>query len=184
MSLLHEKMSETIQNRIETIRDAIVRVGSSLHPDYADALRDRCRRRDQQLTALCDWLLDTEQQQILALDPRNVFYLYAGAYLTVLASPSGHSAGSVTPAGGEGEVPDNGIGMLVREHWQELGLHDDAEAEQMAAICRAADGSVDSAMDDSHAGDMAAASTTVNRTLLAAGLKLARTLDLSGDYAQ
>ena len=181
MSLLHEQLSETFQNRIAIIREAIRRLGPSFDPDSAGALRDRLHRRDQQLATLVDWLLDTEQQQILALNPQNVFYLYAGGYLTAITRPPGHAGEAADASAIE---PERGIGTLVRERWRDLGLHDSGEADLIAAICRTADGSGDFVNDDSRADDMAAFSTTVNLTLLAAGLQLARALDLSGEYAQ
>ncbi len=188
MTPLREQLSEELQSRIDTIRQSIARLGPRLYPDGAAALSDRIQRRDQQLTVLTDWLLDTEQQQILALNPQNIFYLFAGAYLTALTPPPGHAvkaaAGPIAPADINKTAPENAIGTIVREHWQNMGVSDAGEADLMAAICREADGSGDLADDESRPEDMGAVSTTVNRTLVAAGLRLARALDLSSEYAQ
>ncbi len=180
MSPLRAQISKALQNRIDTVRDSISRLGPQFQPHAAAALEDRLHRREQQLNALADWLLDTEQQQMLALNPQNVFCLYAGAYLTALDHPASHATEVVARS----ERAENGIGAIIREHWLALGLQDGGEADQLAAICREADGAADSTNNDSGAEYLPPVDTTINRTLLAAGLRLARALDLSGEYAQ
>ena len=188
MTTLRGQFSEEHQRRIDAIKQAVVRLGAALDPGSGQALGARHRRRERQLATLEDWLLDSEQQQMLALNPRNRFYLHAAAYISALVPPrlfpTADRAESAVPGRRDGLVSENGIGMLIREHWEDLGLRDAGEADELAAICRE-DASDGSAGDASWAeGVDAGGDAAVNRSLLAAGLQLARALDLSGDGAR
>ncbi|MDJ0722577.1 MAG: ATP-binding protein [Desulfobacterales bacterium] len=187
MTSFSEQIDKECQRRIATIKQSVVRLAQVLFPEGDHALTASVRRRERQVATLEDWLLDSEQQQILALNAQNRFYLYAAAYLTALvplrlaSSPEDGESSAVHPL--EGPSPAIGVGTLIRERWRDLGLRDPAEASDLAVICEAAapeERSVDApSVDDGETSDAA-----VNRTLLAAGLRLARALDLSGDSVQ
>jgi hypothetical protein len=187
MTASNRPLAEERLRRIETIKQAVVRLGTVLDPGFDHALAARIRRRAQQLAALEDWLLDSEQQQALALNPQNRFLLHAAAYLTALAPPrwgasAEREAMSATHRP-DAQPPESGIGTRIRDRWKELGLHDAGEAEDLAAICEAAVTEGWSA-DTPSADDGEPFDAAVNQPLLAAGLRLARALDLSGDSTQ
>ena len=52
MPPLCAQISEVLQNRLDTIRESILRLGPSLLSDGADPINARLRRRDEQLATL------------------------------------------------------------------------------------------------------------------------------------
>ncbi len=187
MISLREQLSEERQRRIDAIKQSVARIGPALGRETGRALDARIQRRERQLAALEDWVLDGEQQQALTLNPQNLFYLFAAAYISTLAAPRNvfaiEAETSSAPYHSDGRALENGIGTLIRSHWRDLGLCDAGEADELAAICGEAVGDGWPA-DGPLAEEGNAVDAAVNRSLLAAGLRLARALDLSGDSAR
>lgn len=107
------------------------------------------------MSMLKGWLLDDEQKQALALDARNLFYLYAAAYLC-----------------GAGLVEE------IQIQWPALGIASQHQAVILAGVCRAVLG--ESVENPGHQVDDLAddRESKLNLPLIVAGIQLARALDM------
>jgi hypothetical protein len=117
-----------------------------------------------------NWLLDDEQIQILSLQPRHLFILYAAAYLSDIGATDG-SGTTGTPAAGSVYARS---AERIRSEWQQLGIADANLADIIARVCLLA-----GTTDGSHPAAATIDGAAVNVTLLAACLQLARMLDLT-----
>ena len=116
-----------------------------------------------------NWLLDDEQTQILSMQPRHLFVLYAAAYLSDIGLTDGSG-----PVGDDNSEPIHiRSAERIRTDWQNLGIADANLADIIARVCLRASGD-----DDSTPAAVAIDGAAVNVPLLAACLQLARALDL------
>ena len=172
-----------LKQRIANVRRSAVDFCKSRAAKDSAARSAIFDRADRHLKLLETWLLDTEQQQMLALNPLNHYYLHVCAYLLEI---DGHNHDHIDEFSysSNKESPNSDdsrplLATLVRDHWAQLGLEDSAEAREIATICREAGGGLRDRDDDALTGAFSVDMPPVNRPLLAAGLQMARMLDLT-----
>jgi hypothetical protein len=188
MNRLNDARPPNLQARIDKLRPALAGLFLSDDADADDRLARAFRRGEQDLKVLTSWLLDTEQQEMLGLNPLNAFLLHAGAYLAAIGRVDGGGSilleNSSTEESQISSLAEGSMATILAANWAELGFSRPEEAEVAAGIGRAvgdsplrADGGVD-------AQDAAVSDETLNPGLLAAGLRLARALDLADGCAR
>ncbi|MGD9251749.1 MAG: hypothetical protein PVG19_11020, partial [Desulfobacterales bacterium] len=176
--------SETdFQPRIATVRRSVADFCKSYAAMDSTARPAILDRSEQHLKLLETWLLDAEQQQMLALNPLNRFFLHVCAYLLEMDWRDQDKKDELLHSSNE-EYSKSGVSnpsltAIVQKHWAQLGLADITEAREIAAICRESAGGLQNTADDAHTEALPTVKASVNRTLLAAGLHLARVLDLN-----
>jgi len=109
------------------------------------------------LDLLDGWLLDDEQREVLGLNPWNIYFLQAAAYLY---EPRANSADSIL------------------KQWPPQALNDEAGAGILARICYLAAGGNGDVSEINGAEKQVYAKAPVNIALLAAAIQLAVALDL------
>jgi hypothetical protein len=188
MNLLHDPLSPNLQARIDQLRPAMAGLFPSDDADTADRLNRMFRRCEQDLNMLESWLLDTEQQQMLGLNPLNVFLLHAGAYLAVIGRVGGDKNLAIKSSSiEEGQISsplENRVAAITATHWAGLGFSSPEEAELAANICRAMGDTPLRADGGADVQEVAVSGESLNPSLLAAGLRLARALDLADGRAR
>jgi hypothetical protein len=179
MVKLITSLPDSLQADLDRIRFAVQNMGAhdgQIKTVSAQALLDWA---DKTLRVLGKWLLDTEQKQLLRLNPWDTFLLYASAYLydiTLLTHPA-------EAMDDQSQQPFQFAANLEKshrydhEHWGNLGIRDSSIAAAVAAICRLvntrADGGEILANDSERVIDELA----VNGPLLAAAIRLAKAMD-------
>jgi len=161
MNAITDKLDKDLIVGLAAIRSAIGKLPDGrLFGNTQDPV-DLIDQGNRMIDCFESWLLDDEQMQILRMQPRHLFVLYALTYL-----------GGGGPTDGA-----DGSDELIRENWQDLGIADETLAGIMARVCRQA------GSDDGHnpsAAESKAAvidGAAVNVPLLAACLRLARALE-------
>ena len=122
MNAVTDKLDKNFIADLAAIRSAVEKMPSEHLPGDTQDPADLIDQGNRMIDCFENWLIDDEQMQMLSSQPRNLFVLYASAYL-----------GDIGPADGAGR-PDE----LIRAKWQELGIATAAEAEVIARVCRQA----------------------------------------------
>jgi hypothetical protein len=150
---------------------------TAIHSAVGDLPRIQARSRidlleqgNRMIACFENWLLDDEQTQILNMQPRHLFILYAAAYLGNI----GLTDGSATAGADISDSLYPRSAERIRSDWQDLGIADAKLADIIARVCLAA-GNNDGSSRSATIIDGAA----LNVPLLAACLQLARALDLT-----
>jgi hypothetical protein len=167
MMRLRDRLPPDSLDRLRRLRHAVAAVldaADSAQGRHVEAARTR---RDAQLVCLEDWLFDDEQQQVLGLNPENIFLLHAGSVLLDLFVDRTHRAGA-----------DDDPGSALVARWDAFGFRSRREATAAADLCRTAADWPPAAEDAGYADPVAEAGN-LNPGLVAAGLQLARALDLT-----
>lgn len=186
MGALRDQLPQDDQRRLETIRRAVKKGAASPGPGPGLASDGVKPRSERLLGMLNHWLLDDEQKQILSLTATPIFYLYATVYLGDLEAFNGEQG----PGQDEPSAPPPGAGpahlppdtqttpAAITGAWPQLGIATSEQAQILGDLHRAAltgafydDESPAAASADLLSGDQ-------NLTLVAAGIHLARALDL------
>lgn len=135
-------------------------------------------RGDRIMDCLHRWLLDDEQQQILGLNPWNIFFLCASAHLFEIGIDE-FSENLDTQA--RLPEPDNSAissADTIRTYWKTLGIGDGDQAEIIALICTHLK---KQASDTDHLNPSEGKiydDAPVNTALLSSAIRLAAELDL------
>jgi hypothetical protein len=202
-----DKMS--IQNRA-TSMDPMIAVLSERHHAALNRIRSRIEAvdlrflnhdgrvallpaADLSLEALETWLLDSEQKQLLRLNPWDVFFLYAScllcdiglAQMVPLSPDTQTTSADASPGASAGASPGATLGTslyatsrhCILEDWMDLGIGDASVAAVIADICGDMDpGNMGRA--DFYTRDDRFDGVAINRPLLSAAVGLAKSLDL------
>lgn len=139
---------------------------------------------DRILTLLESWLLDEEQKQMLRLNPWDIFFLYASAYVCHIGRDGvgGVPKAVHTPAEEvDSEVdPPNQSGRVcgpILDRWRGLGIRDGGMAGIISKICRSAGISHAGNPSVLDAAEYRTGDAVVNASLLSAAITLAIALD-------
>ncbi len=175
IAVLSERRREELYRIRSRIEDVDLR---RLNHDDRGALLPSA---DLSLDALETWLLDSEQKQLLRLNPWEVFFLYAACLLCDIGSaqwvpplPDTRTTPVDASAGASFYAASR---LSILEGWKALGIRDASVAAVIADICGDMDagnmGTADLYTNDHHFDGVA-----INRPLLSAAVGLAKSLDL------
>ena len=161
-------LDKDLKVELKAIRSALAKLPDARLPWNVQAPVDLIDQGNRMIDCFENWLLDDEQTQILSMQPRNLFILYATAYLCDI----GLTTGAGLSTADFGAALFSRSADLIRANWQDLNIADATLADILARVCRQA------ANDDG--GNHPALTidgTAVNVPLLAACLQLGRALD-------
>jgi len=134
--------------------------------------------------AIENWLLDTEQKQILADDPRDVLTLYAAIAMCDIGSADGFGCvlNGSRVASGDDPSPDDPVSWAhhgIRNSWQDSDGFDLQAAAAIARVCLSCEEEfeIDQVLPKSPDGPETVNST--NLPLISAAIRLSRELDLN-----
>ncbi len=181
--MIHGRVVSTpeLQARIDRLRRSITNFIMTAVPDAGERLPAAIRRREQHIGRLESWLLDAEQQQMLNLNPLNIFWLHAGAYMVDLdrsfRQPNHENKNSSVEERQNSGTHGNYAKPVNWFDPTRLKFQTPDENEVAAAVCRAAADSASEADQDA----AARVDRTLNLPLLAGALRLVRALDLADD---
>lgn len=181
-------MKKLINSLAEPIHEDLNRIRSYAEKFYAghpihlcDNTCDPLSWADQSLELLESWLLDEEQKQLLASNPRDVFLLYASAYLRDIGLVDTKNAGNLDKCLEikSQREPSSIICIygrsrdLILKNWKDLGIGSAPIAAAIADICGnigSDSGGEDAvSMDNEHVFDGMA----TNEVLLSCAIRLA-----------
>ncbi|MGD9073365.1 MAG: hypothetical protein PVI69_16520, partial [Desulfobacterales bacterium] len=170
---------------LAAIRLAVSKLTGARLPWDAESPADLANQGDRMVRFYENWLLDDEQKQMLSVQPRDKFILYASSYLCDI----GLSDGQGLPPLAKDFKDDRAHAFfnqslskrscqLINDNWQALGVPERAFVSIIARVCRQAaatdGGNFTSAEPEAAVTDDAAG----NVPLLAAYLQFCRAIDL------
>lgn len=161
MNAITDKLDKDLIVDLAAIRSAVEKLSENRLPRDTQHPIDLIDQGNRMIDCFESWLLDDEQMQVLSMQPRHLFILYASTYLGGIGLTDGA----------------DGSDELIRKNWQDLGIADATLVDIIARVCRQAgsdDGRNPSAAESKAAVIDGAA---VNVPLLAACLRLARALE-------
>ena len=166
MDAIADKLESDLKANLTAIRSAL----GNLPQIQARSPVDLVEQGNRRIDCFESWLLDDEQIQMLSLQPRHLFILYAAAYLGDIGLTEGNG-----PAGTDAyRTLYTRSAELIRTNWQNLGITDASLAEIIARVCLLAGNG-----DSSSRSAIIIDGQAVNVSLLAACLQLATALDLT-----
>jgi hypothetical protein len=166
MDAIAGKLESDLKANLTAIRSAVEDLLQSQKHNPLDLVE----RGNRMIDCFEIWLLDDEQTQILNMQPRHLFILYAAAYLGDIGLVDGNGA----PRVGGSESLYTRSAELIRTEWHKLGIADAHLADAIARVCLQAGSD-----DGSNPSAVAIDGLALNVPLLAACLQLARALDLT-----
>jgi len=134
--------------------------------------------------AIENWLLDMEQKQALAADPRDVLTLYAAIAMCDIGSADGFGCvlnGSEVGSGAD-QAPDDPVAWAhqgIRHSWQDSDGFDLQAAEAIARVCLSCEEDFDTDQALSKSPDGTETVKNTNLPLISAAIRLSRELDLN-----
>ena len=173
MNAISDKLDTELIAALTAIRSAVRKLPDARFPWNTQDPVDLIDQGNRMIDCFENWLLDDEQIQILSMQPRHLFILYASAYLGDIGLTDGAGLEEASLS----ESLYTRSGELIRANWQDLGIADATLADIITRVCLQA-GNHDGA--DPSAADSKAAvidGTAVNVPLLAACLRLGRALN-------
>jgi hypothetical protein len=175
MNSILNKFDKDLRADLTAIRSMIGKRTDARLPWNAQAPVDLIDQGNRMLDCFENWLLDDEQMQILRMQPRHLFILYAAAYLGDIGLTDGAGLSTASFS----ESLNSRSGKLIRTNWQDLGIADATLADIIARVCLQAgnDDGANLAAAESKAAVIEGAA--VNLPLLAACLQIGRALDLT-----
>jgi hypothetical protein len=180
-----DKLGNELGAHLAAIRLAVGNLTRASLPWDMESPVDLVNQGDRMVQCYENWLLDDEQKQMLSLQPKDKFVLYASSYLCNIGltdsqglPPLAKDIKDIRARAYVNQSLSTGSCRLIRDRWQALGVPGKAFAGIIAGVCLqagAADGGqFTSAEPEAAVTDGAA----VNVPLLAAYLQLCRALDL------
>jgi len=165
MDAMADKIESDLKADLRAIRTAV----GDLPQIQARSPIDLVEQGTRMIDCFENWLLDDEQTQILSMQTRHLFVLYAAAYLGDI----GLTDGNGTVSADDSELIYTRSAELIRTDWHNLGIAGANLADIIARVCLQAgsDGG-------SNPAGVATDGAVPNVPLLAACLQLARALDL------
>ena len=186
MSTLRDKLDEDLIADLTTIRSAIAKLPPARLPGNAQDSVDLGDQGNRMIDCFEYWLLDDEQMQILRMQPRYLFILYASAYLSDIGLTDGVGIPTASldlddrrEAASFVQSLYSRSGELIRENWQDLGIADATLAGIIARVCQQAGNDDGVNLAESETETAVIDGAPVNVPLLAACLQLAGALDLT-----
>jgi hypothetical protein len=180
-----DKLGNELGAHLAAIRLAVGNLTRASLPWDMESPVDLVNQGDRMVQCYENWLLDDEQKQMLSLQPKDKFVLYASSYLCNIGltdsqglPPLAKDIKDIRARAYVNQSLSTGSCRLIRDRWQALSVPGKAFAGIIAGVCLqagAADGGqFTSAEPEAAVTDGAA----VNVPLLAAYLQLCRALDL------
>jgi hypothetical protein len=185
MNTKTDRLSNELGVDLAAIRLAVGKLSGARRPWNTESPVDLIDQGDRMVRCYENWLLDDEQKQMLSMQPRDMFILYASSYLCDIGLTDGEGLPPLT-----NDFKDDRARaffnqslstrscQLIRDCWQSLGVPDRTFVGIIARVCLQA-GAADSgnfAAAESEAAVMDGA--VVNVPLLAACLQLSKAFDL------
>ena len=173
MNAISDKLDTELIADLTAIRSAVGKLPDARLPWNAQEPVDLIDQGNRMIDCFENWLLDDEQRQILSVQPRHLFILYASAYLGDIGLTDGAGLAKTSLS----ESIYTRSGELIRTNWQDLGIADATLADVISRVCLQAgnhDGA-DPAAAESKAAVMDG--VAVNLPLLGACLRLGRALN-------
>lgn len=184
MNTMLEQLPDTWKKGLDEIQSSVRQFVEGELPRGDNGAEDFLLSLEHRLFAIESWLLDVEQKQALATDPRDVLTLYAAVAMCDIGSADGFGCllnGDEAGDGNDQARPDP-VSLAhrgIQETWQTSGAFDLHAAEEIARVCLVSDRDFD---PDLHLPESAGGSTTVtspNLPLISAAIRLSRELDLN-----
>ncbi len=181
MKTLISALPQQLHKDLKRIRACAEKYYARNHSGDDDNFHGPLTWADQSLETLASWLLDEEQKQLLALNPWDIFLLYASAYLcdTGLSDRTNGTFEINTYSGDPSTAASiyQRSRELILDHWKELGIGDAAIAAAIADVCGGMGGDSPGVGEESVGGGHVIHGIATNATLLSCAVKLARDLN-------
>ena len=163
MNTILDKLDKDLIAGLTVIQSAVAKLAAARMPWNGQDPVDLIDQGNRMLDCFDNWLLDDEQKQILSMQPRHLFILYAATYLydIGLTDGAGLPAASQDPKDRRKTTSFSRSlytrsGEMIRTNWQDLGITDANLADIIARVC------LQAGNDDG--GHLAAAESTTTRT--------------------
>lgn len=170
MSKLVQPLDKAMQAEIEIIRQSVGRLLTELPAASGFTPPPTAGQTDRIFNRLLDWLFDDEQQQAFSRNPWALFFLHAACLVDIKPADAGEH-----PADGSAAERTT---EWIEKKWQELGFGDTTRAAIIANICRKMSTPPEDRTTNSTVGHEYYADMTIPTDLIAAGVRLARSLEL------
>lgn len=174
MDVLTQTLDKDMRAEIETLRQAVLRLSMDKQVSEAPRALPLLAQADRITHMLAGWLLDDEQKQTMGEHPFQAFFLLAAACLCDIGLIDGN-----------GRCTDSRLARRshdwIQQHWQVLGIKDKARADVLAQICREVADWPDTPSAPSVSGPPSFAGSMIHTALIAACIRLARSLELKSD---
>jgi len=180
-----DKLGNELEADLAAIRLAVGKLTGARLPWGAESPVDLVDQGDRMVRCYENWLLDDEQQQMLSVQPRDKFILYASSYLCDIG---------LTDVQGIPPLPKNFKDdraraffnqslsirscQLIRDSWQDLGVPDRVFVDIIARVCLQAVAADNDNFTSAKSETAVIDDAPVNVPLLAACLQLCRVFDL------
>lgn len=166
MTMLFNDLPNELKQRLEALKSATIKNTPEV-------------RGERITNSLDQWLLDDEQKQLLSLNPWNIFFLGAAAYLFEVSDKKRNKSHACC---GHIPGPDNPSDVssdLITRHRNSFGINDEKQAGIIALICsEIKNNSIDS--DSFYSGEsIIYDNAPINIALLTGAVLLAAELDLT-----
>jgi hypothetical protein len=171
MDLLTQPLDDDMKAELETLRQAVRRMGIDAPQSGLPVSMTPVVQADRILKRLTRWLLDDEQRQVMRDHPWQVFFLHAAACLCDIGMMDGSGVST------ESRVARRSHDWILR-NWQALGIKDAQRAGIVALICLQMQDSSDLDPAPVDSGPSRFAGSRINTKLIASSVRLARALEL------
>ena len=124
-------LSKDLNAQLTAIRAAVRELPAAQLPwDIRESI-DSIAQGNRLIDYFENWLLDDEQKQLLKIQPRQLFILYASAYLSNIGLTDGTGQAAIS----SDTSPYTQSAEMIRTKWQELGIGDETLAGIIACVC-------------------------------------------------
>jgi len=182
MGTMLEQLPDTWRTHLRDLHSAIENFIEEQLPGRENGISDLMASLDHRLMVIDGWLLDDEQKQLLAADPKDVLTPYAAVALCDIGSADGFECVL------RGDTPESDHEMAVAASgsaFQGLDAFDVHAAEEIARVCLISDKDFDTDFHLPGSIDGSMSGSSANVPLISAAIRLARELDLNpGTAAQ
>jgi hypothetical protein len=177
-----DKLGNELEADLAAIRLAVGKLTGARLPWGAESPVDQ---GDRMLRCYENWLLDDEQKQMLSVQPRDKFILYASTYLCDIGLTDGQGIPPFTKdfKGDRARAIFNQSlstrsCRLIRDSWQDLGVPSGALVDIITRVCLQAGAADSDNFTSTESEATVIDDAAVNVPLLAAYLQLCRAFDL------
>ncbi|CAB5142192.1 hypothetical protein D3OALGA1CA_3917 [Olavius algarvensis associated proteobacterium Delta 3] len=184
MNTMLEQLPDTWKKSLDEIQSSVRQFVEGELPRGNNGAADFLLSLEHRLFAINSWLLDVEQKQALATDPRDVLTLYAAVAMCDIGSADGFSCVLNGNAVGDGNDQAH-TDMVSRAHqgirqsWQQSGAFDLHAAEEIARVCLVSDRDFDTNLELPESAGGSTSGASPNLRLISATIRLSRELDLT-----
>jgi hypothetical protein len=165
LNTLFDNLPCELKQRLENLKSTLGRKKPGMRGDHITA-------------CLENWLLDDEQQQILTLNPWNIFFLFSAAHLFEIGITKSTGNRQTQVSGPATDNIETSSHHLIKIHWKELCIADEDQARIIALICsNIMKDTTDFDLSD-NSEKVVYESSSINIALLSSAIRLAAELDL------